>query len=80
MPIDIKICGINSKNIIQTIVQNGGCQYLGFVFYPLRAQADPIKSTVAFSDAASKSGVKIKINEEVKSIEQNSDNTYNLQT
>jgi len=34
MPLDIKICGINSKNIIQTIVQNGGCQYLGFVFYP----------------------------------------------
>ena len=34
MPIDIKICGINSKNIIQAIVQNGGCQYLGFVFYP----------------------------------------------
>ena len=34
MPIDIKICGINSKNIIQTIVQNGGSQYLGFVFYP----------------------------------------------
>jgi len=34
MPIELKICGINSKNIIQTIVQNGGCQYLGFVFYP----------------------------------------------
>ena len=34
MPIDIKICGINSKNIIHTIVQNGGCQYLGFIFYP----------------------------------------------
>jgi phosphoribosylanthranilate isomerase len=34
MPIEIKICGINSKNIIQTITQNGGCQYLGFVFYP----------------------------------------------
>jgi len=34
MPIDIKICGINSINIIQTIIQNGGCQYLGFVFYP----------------------------------------------
>jgi len=34
MPIEIKICGINSKSIIQTIVQNGGCQYLGFVFYP----------------------------------------------
>ena len=34
MPIEIKVCGINSKNIIQTITQNGGCQYLGFVFYP----------------------------------------------
>jgi len=34
MPIEIKICGINSRNIIQTIIQNGGCQYLGFVFYP----------------------------------------------
>ena len=34
MPIDIKICGINSKNIIQTIIKNGGCQYLGFIFYP----------------------------------------------
>ena len=34
MPIELKICGINSKNIIQTIVQKGNCQYLGFVFYP----------------------------------------------
>ena len=34
MPIELKICGINSKNIIQTIVQSGGCQYLGFIFYP----------------------------------------------
>ena len=34
MPIEIKICGINSKNIIRTITQNGGCQYLGFIFYP----------------------------------------------
>ncbi len=34
MPIELKICGINSNNIIKTIVQNGGCQYLGFVFYP----------------------------------------------
>jgi len=32
---EIKICGINSKNIIQTIIQNGGGQYFGFVFYPL---------------------------------------------
>ena len=34
MPIELKICGINSENIIQTIIQNGGCQYLGFIFYP----------------------------------------------
>ena len=34
MPIELKICGINSEDIIQTIIQNGGCQYLGFVFYP----------------------------------------------
>ena len=34
MPIELKICGINSENIISTILENGGCQYLGFVFYP----------------------------------------------
>jgi len=33
MPIELKICGINSEDIIQTVVKNGGCQYLGFVFY-----------------------------------------------
>tara|TARA_B110000014_G_scaffold250872_1_gene227574 strand:- start:463 stop:1071 length:609 start_codon:yes stop_codon:yes gene_type:complete len=34
MPIELKICGINSENIINIILQNGGCKYLGFVFYP----------------------------------------------
>ena len=34
MPIELKICGINSENIIQTIIKYGGCQYLGFIFYP----------------------------------------------
>ena len=34
MPIELKICGINSENIIQTIIKSGGCQYLGFIFYP----------------------------------------------
>jgi phosphoribosylanthranilate isomerase len=33
MPIELKICGINSKNTIKTILDNGGCKYLGFVFY-----------------------------------------------
>jgi len=34
MPIELKICGINSEKIIQTIINCGGCHYLGFVFYP----------------------------------------------
>ena len=34
MPIELKICGINSKEIIQTILNIGGCHYLGFIFYP----------------------------------------------
>ena len=33
MPIELKICGINSENIIRIIIKNGGCQYLGFIFY-----------------------------------------------
>jgi len=34
MPIELKICGIKSEEIIKTILEKGGCQYLGFVFYP----------------------------------------------
>ena len=34
MPIELKICGINSEKIINAIIKNGGCKYLGFVFYP----------------------------------------------
>ena len=34
MPIELKICGINSQNIIDEIIKNGGCKYLGFIFYP----------------------------------------------
>ena len=33
MSVELKICGINSENIIHTIGKCGGCQYLGFVFY-----------------------------------------------
>ena len=32
MPIELKICGINSEKIIHSIIKCGGCQYLGFVF------------------------------------------------
>ena len=34
MSIELKICGINSENIINIILKQGGCKYLGFVFYP----------------------------------------------
>ena len=34
MPIELKICGIKSEKIIQSIIKKGGCNYLGFVFYP----------------------------------------------
>ena len=34
MSIELKICGINSEKVIQTIIKSGGCQYLGFIFYP----------------------------------------------
>ena len=34
MPIELKICGINSENIIREILKIGGCSYLGFGFYP----------------------------------------------
>ena len=34
MPVELKICGINSENIIKTIAKEGNCNYLGFVFYP----------------------------------------------
>ena len=33
MPIELKICGINSESIIKKIAKQGGCKYLGFVFY-----------------------------------------------
>ena len=34
MPIELKICGINSEGIIKTILKKGGCKYLGFIFHP----------------------------------------------
>ena len=46
MPIELKICGINSNNIIKTIVQNGGCQYLGFIFYPSSPRNLSIKESI----------------------------------
>jgi phosphoribosylanthranilate isomerase len=33
MPIELKICGINSEEIIKAILKEGGCKYLGFVFF-----------------------------------------------
>jgi phosphoribosylanthranilate isomerase len=49
MPIELKICGINSESVIKTILQNGGCQYLGFVFYPPSPRNLSIKQSVSLT-------------------------------
>ncbi len=46
MPIELKICGINSESTIKTILQNGGCQYLGFVFYQLSPRNLSIEQSI----------------------------------
>ena len=46
MSIELKICGINSKSIIKTILKNGGCKYLGFVFYPPSPRNLSIKESI----------------------------------
>ena len=52
----------------------------GYIYYPLRAQADPVKSTNAFAKEAIKLGAKLKTNEEVTNILYKNDNTYEIIT
>jgi sarcosine oxidase subunit beta len=52
----------------------------GYIYYPLRAQADPVKSTNAFAKEAIKLGAKLKTNEEVTNILYKNDNTYEVIT
>ena len=53
---------------------------LGYMHSPLRAQADPLKATRAFADAAAKSGAGIFTNHSVTGAEQIPDGGYSVTT
>ena len=50
----------------------------GAVHYPLRAQADPVKATRAFADAARREGADVLTGREVTAISSRADGTYNV--
>jgi sarcosine oxidase subunit beta len=53
---------------------------LGYMYMPLRAQADPKKATRALAVAAECSGARILVNHEVTAIRQRADETYLIET
>jgi sarcosine oxidase, subunit beta len=53
---------------------------LGYMYMPLRAQADPKKATRAFAAAAERSGARILVNHEVTAIQMRADETYLIET
>ena len=53
---------------------------LGFMYTPLRAQADPVKATRAFADAAVKSGARIFTNHAVSGITPLTEGGYSIET
>jgi sarcosine oxidase subunit beta len=53
---------------------------LGFMYSPLRGQADPVKATRAFADAAARAGAKIRTQHEVKMIHARNDGSYHVET
>ena len=53
---------------------------LGFMYTPLRAQADPVKATRAFADAAAKSGARILTNHAVSGIASRPGGGYSVAT
>ena len=53
---------------------------LGFMYTPLRAQADPVRATRAFADAAAKSGARIFTNHAVLGIAPRPDGGYAVAT
>jgi phosphoribosylanthranilate isomerase len=54
MPIKLKICGINSLDIIKTILKFGGCQYMGFVFYQNSPRNLTIKESIKLTSIVPK--------------------------
>lgn len=55
-------------------------ELLGCMFLPGRGQADPIKSTRAFADAAAKAGASIDTGQNVTAIEARGDGGYTIRT
>ena len=53
---------------------------LGFMYTPLRAQADPVKATRAFADAAAKSGARIFTNHAVSGVASRPGGGYSVAT
>ena len=53
---------------------------LGFMYTPLRAQADPVKATRAFADAAAKSGARIFTNHAVSGVSSRPQGGYSVTT
>ena len=55
-------------------------ELLGFMYTPLRAQADPVKATRAFADAAGELGARILTNHAVSGIAPRADSGYSATT
>jgi len=55
-------------------------ELLGCMYLSERGQADPVKSTRAFADAAGKAGASIRTGHDVSSITVRGDGTYSIQT
>ena len=71
MPVELKICGINSKSIIQTIEKIGGCKYLGFVFYPKSPRNISLEQSLKLTSEVSKNikKVAVLVNPEISFVE-----------
>jgi phosphoribosylanthranilate isomerase len=61
MPVELKICGINSEAIIQTIEKIGGCKYLGFIFYPPSPRNISIEQSLKLTSAVSQNIKKVAV-------------------
>jgi len=61
MPIELKICGINSETIIRTIEKIGGCKYLGFVFYPASPRNISLDQSLKLTSIVSKNIKKVAV-------------------
>ena len=71
MPIELKICGINSESIIRTIEKIGGCKYLGFVFYPSSPRNISLEQSLKLTSTVSKNVKKVAVlvNPEISFVE-----------